>query len=124
MYIFVYLFLTDNDSGTDAGGQHTGGYCGPTTATIESTSLPSDPRTSYARSHHVTVREPSGGDQTDCLIGDVTDNDVNSRRVESLRVSLALPYLTFSHPRLGHTSAYIHTLKTYIARLYKNVQGR
>jgi len=34
----------------------------------------------------VTVKATPGGGQRDCLLSDVIDNDVNSRRVESLQV--------------------------------------
>ena len=68
-------------------GQRAGGYAGPTTATVETTSL-SPP---VDRLRHVTVTETPGGGQTDYLASDVTDNDVNNRRIESLKVTFVRP---------------------------------
>jgi len=66
-------------------GQEAGGYSGPTTATVESAFL--SPAGSHGVLRHVTVGETPGGEQRDYLTSDVTDNDVNYRRLESLQVS-------------------------------------
>ena len=82
--------MPDNASGPEAEGtrrQAVGGYSGPTTATIESAE-PASPlhhHSSHTGLRHVTVRATPGGGG-DCLVSDVTDNDVNSRRLESLQV--------------------------------------
>ena len=77
---------TDNASATDVDGQQGRGYSGPTTATVE-LAPPSPARRSRGRLYHVTVGETPGGRQADYLPSDVTDNDVNDRRLETLQVS-------------------------------------
>lgn len=73
----------DHASGTDIEGQPARGYSGPITATVESTPLGSG-----GRLHHVTVAETPAGGQRHYRASDVTDNDLNDRRLESLQVPL------------------------------------
>jgi len=82
----------DNASGTDADGQQSRGYSGPTTATVEPTPLSPTHGGSRGRLYHVTVTETPSGRRADHRASDVTDNDVNDRRcLDTLQVP-ATPY--------------------------------
>jgi len=79
--------IADNASGTEGDGQRTGGYSGPTIATVETTSSESPRRRPRGRLLHVTIGDnPPGGQHKDYPTTDVSDNDLNSRRLETLQV--------------------------------------